>query len=302
MNKKLKTVLKHTVLYPAVLIRHRYDKYLRVHNPKKWWSVMHHRFTGQYLDIDHPRNLNEKIQYMSFYTDTTEWSRLTDKIAVREYVAACGYPDITPKLYGTYIRSSDVDYTKLPNQFVIKTNNGCATNILVHDKSDLDIAHTNKKLDEWMAKDYGIITCQPHYSRIKPMILAEELLVDECHPGEALRDYKFYCVNGEPLFVYVYEDRKDNSHDMKRMVYDMNWNEHPEHLGRCAVPCHNCQKPKCFDEMKEIAKCLSSPFKFVRVDLYDINGKPIFGELTFTPGLQASSISFLEKLGEMIEL
>lgn len=302
MNRKVKELLKETVLRPLVFMRRKRDNYLRVNNPQEWWSVMHARATGKPLNFKHPANLNEKIQYMSFYTDTSEWSRLTDKIAVREYVKECGFEHILCNLYGTYKKSAEIDYSSLPNQFVLKTNNGCATNILVRDKSHLNISETNKKLDDWLNKDYGVLTCQPHYSRIPAMILAEQLLVDNAHPGEALKDYKFYCINGLPLYVYVYADRKDNSHDMKRMVYDMDWVEHPEYLGRKAKPFHGAQQPVSFKQMKEIAKKLSSPFKFVRVDFYEIDGKPFFGELTFTPGLQESSISFLEEMGAMIDL
>lgn len=302
MNIKLKTILKKTILRPLVWIRRRRDDYMRIHNPQKWWSIMHYRSTGKSLNIKHPVNLNEKIQYMSFYTDTKEWSRLTDKIAVRSYVRDCGLEEILCRLYGTYHNSSEIDYSKLPNQFVLKTNNGCSTNILVRDKEKLDIISTNKKLDEWLEKDYGELTCQPHYSRISAMILAEEMLVDHFHPGEALKDFKFYCINGEPLYVYVYAERKENTHVMKRMVYDMKWEEHPEFLGRFAIPFYGAEKPVSFERMKEIAKLLSSPFKFVRVDLYEVDGKPFFGELTFTPGLQESSLSFLEITGKMIDL
>ena len=263
---------------------------------------MHKRATGKPLNIKNPVNLNEKIQYMSFFTDTTEWSLLTDKIAVREYVKECGLSDILYEQYGTYESSSEIDYSQLPMQFVLKTNNGCATNIIVRDKSKLNIEETNLKLDTWMQKDYGVLTCQPHYSRIKPRILAEELLLDHSHPDQPLADYKFYCINGEPLYVYVYTERKENSHDMKRMVYDMEWNEHPEYLGRKAKPFHGATKPVSFKRMKDIATRLSSPFKFVRVDLYEVDGRPFFGELTFTPGLQESSLSFLEMMGNKIQL
>lgn len=115
--------------------------------------------------------------------------------------------------------------------------------------------------------------------------------------NKSLNDYKFYCVNGQPRYVIVYTERKDNSHDMRRSIYDMDWQMHQEFLGRYAVAGPEIEKPKSFEKMKEIASKLSSPFPFVRVDFYDIDGKPIFGEMTFTPGMQATSNSFQELLG-----
>ena len=104
------------------------------------------------------------------------------------------------------------------------------------------------------------------------------------------------------MYVIVYTDRVPNSHDMKRSIYDMDWQSHQEYLGRYAVAGPDIQSPKCFNDMKEMATKLSQGFHFVRVDFYDVNNSPVFGEMTFTPGMQAVSTSFLEKLGAMIRL
>ena len=117
---------------------------------------------------------------------------------------------------------------------------------------------------------------------------------------KSLNDYKFYCVNGIPMYVIVYTDREANSHKMKRTIYDMDWNLHQEYLGRYAVPGPGILKPTSFEKMKEMATKLSSPFPFVRVDFYEINGKPIIGEMTFTPGMQEVSNTLLEILGEKV--
>lgn len=302
MNITIKEILKLTILRPFIWMRRKRDDYLRNNNPQKWWSVNHYRITGKHLNLEKPYNLNEKIQYMSFNSDTSEWSRLTDKITVRDYVRDCGYPDILCDLYGTYQHSSEIDYSTLPNQFVLKTNNSCATNIFVRNKSELDIDATNEQLNAWLKIDYGKKTCQPHYSRIAPMILAEQMLIDKNHPEESLTDYKFYCVNGEPLYVVVCTNRTANSHNIKVMTFDMKWNECPQFHLKTITPVWGIPKPVSFEGMKEIATKLSSPFKFVRVDLYEVNGKPYFGEMTFTPGLSVGNISFLEEVGKRIEL
>lgn len=168
--------LLRKLLFPVIWLRRKHDDYLKRTNPEKLFSIYHKRSTGVYLNIDKPKTLDDKIAYMAFRTDTSEWSRLADKVRVREYVEECGYGDNLPKLYGVWEKAADIEFDKLPTAFVIKTNNASATNILVRDKSKIDQATVRKQLDEWLKIDYGYDTCQPHYSRIKPLILAEEYL------------------------------------------------------------------------------------------------------------------------------
>lgn len=118
--------------------------------------------------------------------------------------------------------------------------------------------------------------------------------------SKSLNDYKFYCVNGKPMYVIVYTDRVANSHDMKRTIYDMNWELHQEFLGRDAIAGPSIDKPESFELMKEMAGKLSSKFPFVRIDFYEIKGKPVFGEMTFTPGMQEISTEFSRRLGDLI--
>ena len=294
----MKSTIKK-ILWPLVKMRRLHDAYLIKHNPEKMFSIWHKRSTGVFLNIDNPQTLDDKIAYMAFRTDTSEWSRLADKVRVREYVEECGYGDYLPKLYGIWEQADEVDFANLPGAFVIKTNNASATNILVRDKSNIDEAALRKQLAIWLKTDYGYRTCQPHYSRIKPLILAEEFLVNKGDESP-LKDYKFYCINGAPLYVIVYTDRVTNSHDMKRTIYDMNWERHQEFLGRHAVPGPEINKPQSFEKMKEIAGKLSQPFQFVRIDFYEINSQPVFGEMTFTPGMQETSTEFSIMLGKKL--
>lgn len=299
MNSFVKTIFR-----PLLWIRDRYEDRLRKTNPEKLFSIYFRRSTGKTLAIDKPKSLYDFIAYFEFRTDTSEWSRLADKVKVRDYVSDCGYGDFLPKLFGVWEHVEDVDFTILPNRFVIKTNNGSATNIIVKDKTKIDDNQTRSQLAEWLATDYGFLSCQPHYSRIPPLILAEEYLEDNEteRTGKSLLDYKIYCVHGSPKYVFVYSDRVPNSHIMKRTVYDMEWNSHQEFLGRLAVPGSEVKKPESFELMREMAAKLSSPFPFVRVDFYEINGKPIFGEMTFTPGMQETSLTLLNMLGEQIRI
>lgn len=295
MNHLLKKLL-----YPAVILRRKHDNYLKKHNPEKLFSLYHKRSTGKPLDLKNPKTLHDKIAYLAFHTDTTTWSQLADKIKVRDYVINCGYPEILTKLYGTYSRAEDIDYDVLPKSFVLKTNNASATNILVKDKNELDIESVNKQLNTWLKWDYGFDTCQPHYSRIEPLILAEEYLVSLNKSG--LIDYKFYCFNGRPLYVQVMTERMPNTHTFKLMIFDMNWEKHPEYCSSYHEYANSVNKPRCFDKMVDIAVKLSTPFVFVRVDFYEINDNPILGEMTFTPGFDTVSDNFNKEMGEKIIL
>ncbi len=299
MNKILKTLL-----WPLVKVKQAYENYLCRTNPEKLFCMRYKRVTGYKLNIDNPKTLYDKIAYLAFRTDTTKWSLLADKVGVRDYVAAHGYGENLPKLYGTWDDASKIDYSVLPDSFVIKTNNASATNIIVKDKSKLDIKATNKQLNKWLAIDYGLRTCQPHYSKIKPLILAEELLIDyeTTKKGKSLNDYKFFCVNGKAYYVMAMTDRTTNSHDFKVTVFDLDWTPHPELQSGYHEMNATLKKPTSFDTMIKIAEILAKDFEFVRVDFYDINGVPILGELTFTPGWSTASKELYDILGEKMTI
>jgi hypothetical protein len=254
------------------------------------------------LDLDNPQTLDDVVAYCEFRKDTTVWSQLADKVKVRDYVKEKGLECILPKLYGTWNNANEIDFNSLPQSFVIKTNNASATNIIVRNKSNINENAIREQLGEWLKIDYGYETAQPHYSNIAPKILAEELLndIESTANNKPLKDFKFWCVNGKPMFVIVYSDREENTHRFKCTCYDMSWKMHQEYLKPTAVHGPAIEKPICFDQMKDIASVLSSGFPFVRVDLYVINDMPIFGEMTFTPGLDSISYKFSQKLGELI--
>lgn len=299
MNSTIKKLL-----WPIIKIKNAYENYLCRTNPEKLFAFRFRRVTGEKLNIDTPVTLYDKIAHLAFRTDTSRWSVLADKIGVRDFIAEKGYGDNLPKLLGVWDNADKIDYSKLPKQFVLKTNNASATNIIVNDKDLLNKEATNKQLNEWLAYDYGLYTCQPHYSRIKPLILAEELLIDDetTGKGKSLNDYKFFCINGEPTYVMTMTDREFNTHNVNVMVFDLKWQAHPEFISNRQDSNANVERPVCFDKMIEIAKVLSAEFEFVRVDFYNINNTPIFGELTFTPGFSIPSKKFLQELGEKLKI
>lgn len=294
MNNALKSVFG-----PLRWLRNKHDDYLRKHNPEKMFCTIIKRNTGLNVNIDHPQNLVDKIAYLEYRTDTSLWTQLADKVAVRNFVTNNGFGENLTKLYGVWNKSCDINFELLPSTFVIKTNNASGTNIIVKDKTCIDFDEIRKTLDIWLQIDYGMRVSEPHYSDIKPLILAEELLYDE-KQKKGLIDYKFFCVNGKAEYVQVMTERIPNTHIMKFMTFDMEWNEHPEFNRGVHENVFGIERPVSFDKMKSMAEKLSSQFKFVRADFYEINGKPIFGELTFTPGFSTTSNSFIELVGKDI--
>lgn len=260
------------------------------------------------LNLDNPRTLNEKIQYLSLRTDTTEWSRLTDKYTARDYVRECGLADTLNTLYGVWDHASDIDLNSLPDSFILKTTGGSGDSIIVKDKNQMDTESVFRYLDRMVNTVYGLSEGNPHYSRIVPRIIAEQLLVNDevsARYSSSLIDYKIWCFNGKAAYIWTCTDR--TSHGTKVMTYDTDWTAHPEysvfysHYSRGNV----IPKPENLDRMLVIAEKLAAPFPVVRVDLYNIAGRIYFGEMTFTSlgGLMDFyTPEFLEKAGDMIRL
>lgn len=254
------------------------------------------------MKLKKPVLFYDKVHWIMRNGDLTEWARLADKYLVRDYVAEkCG-DSILTKLYGVYDSAADIDFDVLPDQFVVKTNNGCAANFLVRDKATTDLEHIRKKLDFWMHIRYGDVSIQPHYSLIKPRIIAEQLLIENGDINKSLTDYKFNCFDGYVHSCAAFRDRVQGTHDFARMVYDMDWNPHPEWIEPGKQHLGETERPRCLEQMIDISQRLSKGFAFVRVDLYNIDDKPFFGEMTFAPGLAFYTIEFQTMLGDMIDL
>lgn len=252
---------------------------------------------------DPPESFHDKLFWMSSNTDTSLWTRLSDKVKVRDYVAQCCEDGVLTELFATYQTADDICFENLPERFVIKTNNSCASNCIVRSKSATDLDSVRLALAGWLRFPYGELTGQMHYARIKPLILAEELLYQDDQPDSLLPDYKFYCFDGDVRYCYVVSDRQfDAVHSHKRMLYDMDWNAHPD-VFKPGVPLGYASKPSSFEKMKEVARRLSRGIPFVRVDLYEVGGTVKFGEMTFLPGMHHGYTErFQEQLGEAIVL
>ena len=231
------------------------------------------------LNLDNPKDINEKIQYLKLndYRNNRLVTNCADKYAVREYLTGKGYERLLPELYGTYRRVNEIEWDKLPDQFVLKCTHGSGYNIICPNKEYLDIQQAKKNLSKWLRERYVRHFAEIQYKNITPRIIVEEYL------GEGIKTFKFYCFNGVPRILYVSFMGENGEKDKYIDYYDMDWNRLAIRLGGHDNNSYGIPKPNEFDEMIDIARDLSKDFKFVRVDLYNINGRIYFSELTFTP-------------------
>lgn len=248
-------------------------------------ALRYRRWTGRTIDLNHPANLQEYIlaQLMDAADDPARlelYATLADKVAVRRYAATRAPGLRTPALLGSWRRPEEIGWESLPEKFAMKTNNGCGTNLIVRDKSAIDTAAETRRLRRWLRFPYGELSGQIHYSRIEPLIFAEELLEPAPGTDKLPLDYKFFCFNGRPRFILYYEERKVNGHLTPNMAFDLDWQpmevvNHPTG--------HTVPPPASLHEMIQAAGKLSAGLPFARVDFYDVDGHALLGEITMTP-------------------
>lgn len=234
------------------------------------------------LDLKNPKTFNEKLMWLKLneYENDKLITQCADKYKVREYVENCGCGEILNELIGVYDNVEQIDSEKLPDKFVLKCNHAAGYNIICQDKSKLDIDKTKKQLKKWLKSDYWKYVAELQYKNVEKKIICEKFL--ESKDGNAIEDYKIYCFNGKPLFCMVCVGR--NFGKPKYYFMDRDWKlMRINPAGIYASSNFTIDKPDCIDEMYMYAEKLAKPFKFVRTDFYDYNGKIIFGELTFTP-------------------
>lgn len=235
--------------------------------------------TGEELDLDNCRTLTEKIQWLKIYDSSSLKCRCSDKILVRDYCKEKLGVDLFIPIIGVWNSFDEIDFEKLPKQYVLKTNHGSHTNIIVKN-GVIDKNKVRQKFNEWLSKDWSWYGKEMAYYPIKRKIFAEQFVKDKDN-GE-LTDYKFLCFNGEPKYCQVINDR--NNRNFHLNYYDMCFNF--VNISRTDVKNNHKaldKKPTSFNKMKEYATILSQDFNFVRVDFYEINKKPYLSELTFFP-------------------
>lgn len=230
-------------------------------------------------DVKSPKTFNEKLLWYMINYRKPIMNKLADKYRAREYIVSLGLEYILNDLIAVYDTTQEINFDKLPNQFVFKVNHGSGMNIICKEKSELDRLQTTKLLDKWLRFKYHRRYREWCYKDIQPKIICEKYL--ENKELEELLDYKFYCFSGKPEIVWVCQGRYKNE-GVRYNTYDMDWNYIKLFKGKpgCSV---ELTKPSNFDEMVDIAKKLCKGFPFIRIDLYSVENKIFFGEFTFYP-------------------
>lgn len=239
--------------------------------------------TGRKLNLKNPIRYTEKIQLYKMYYRNPDLPICVDKYEVRSYVSKKGLSHILNILYGVYDVAEDINFKDLPDRFVIKTTDGGGgQNILMcRQKAELDIPKTILDVNSWLNKKDIDPGREWAYTRMKKSrIIVEKLLEDPEKPEAGIQDYKFFCFSGKPYMICVDSDRFIGH---KRNIYDLNWNKLNIVFNDYPLTDMVDEKPDNYEEMLSIVRKLSEDFPHVRVDLYDIGGKIIFGELTFYP-------------------
>ena len=231
--------------------------------------------TGRKLNLENPHDFNEKLQWLKLYDRNSLYTTLVDKYAVKEYVTKIiGKEYLIPTL-GVWSNVDDIDFDKLPNQFVLKTTHGSGGDVIIcKDKSKFDKEKAANHLKKSMKKDVYSVLREWPYKNVPKRIIAEKYMEDES--GE-LRDYKVLCFDGTPKMTEYHQGRfKSHTQDF----YDENWTLLPIYQGT-PLSGKTMEKPVFFDEMMFLSSKLSKDMPHVRVDWYYVQNQLYFGELTF---------------------
>lgn len=258
---------------------------------------------GYKLNLDNPQTFNEKIMWMKLYYQNPLITKCCDKFAVKEYVAETIGAQYAVPTIAQWSDPDEIDFDSLPDQFVLKVNWSSGYNIIVRDKSELDINAVKRKLKQWIRPDRNAYYQYFNwgFKHMKPVIYAEEYL--EQVAGQVY-DYKFFMCNSQLKFMLIATDRQ-NDETLTHDFFDNEFNYIPLTYGELKHAETTPSKPKHFDKMIELATKLSEPFPFVRVDFYETEDKIYLGEMTFYPagGLKPFTPEIWDyRLGEKIQL
>ncbi|MCT4552201.1 MAG: glycosyl transferase [Alphaproteobacteria bacterium] len=256
---------------------------------------------GYKLDLKNPKTFSEKVQWLKYYTKNNSTMRLcADKHLVRDYIASKGFEDILVKSYGVWDKLEDIEWNKLPKRFVIKLTHDSGGVWIVKDKNKFDKEAFFVEAEKKLKKKYGAQKAEFNYVGIKPRIIAEEFLEED--DGSELKDYKFFCFNGDPKYIQVDFDRNSNH---TRTFFDAKWKDMRFTSAGYPLTNEKLKKPAEFDRMLDIARELSKEFYFARIDFYFTNGKIYFGEVTFWNGsgmVDFNPLDWDQKFGDLLIL
>lgn len=261
--------------------------------------------TGKKLNLKNPQTFNEKLQWLKLHDHNPLYTTLVDKYAVREYIKEnLGEEYLIPLVGGPWSSAGDIDFDKLPNQFVLKCTHDSGSVIICRDKSSFDIKLARKKLNKALRINYYYSSREWPYKDVKPQVIAEKYMKSN---GKVVpEDYKVYCFNGMPKYIVVFHNRFEDSKELSETVYDTNWIPQGISLDNHFKISNDVEpRPECLSEMLALAKKLSQGMAQSRIDFYITDELLKFGELTlFTAsGMQPMVPGSLDlELGKEISL
>lgn len=263
------------LFYKIVCLRPEWIK-----NDKLYLEARYSLSFGRRLRLENPQTFSEKLQWLKLFDRKPEYIQMVDKYAAKEYVAKKVGQNYVVHNYGVWDKVEDIEWDKLPNQFVIKTTHDSGGIVICRDKSLLDTKEAEKKLKKGMESDFYYEGREWPYKNVPHRIIAEEYLMPDPETND-LPDYKFFCFNGHPKYCQLISGRG------KRLCsdfYDKEWKHQSFHEPRNIPFADNSfKKPENYEKMWEIASILSEGIPFIRVDMYNVKGKIYCGELTFFP-------------------
>ena len=299
--KKIRFILK-TLFIPSNLILYLASKNIIKMSDEKYLSMMYKKMLNKTLNLKNPVTFNEKLQWLKLNDRNPKYIRLVDKYEVKEYIKeTIGEQYVIPTI-GVYNKFNDIDFSNLPNQFVIKCTHDSGGIVIVKDKEKLNINKARRKINKGLKRNFYYYGREWPYKHVKPRIIIEKYMED--NKEKEILDYKFFCFDGEPKLMYISQGLK-NHETASMSFYDMDYKlttcKRKDYRLLAVTP----ERPINFEKMKEIAGILSKGIPHVRVDFYEINGNIYFGELTFftcSGFVPFESDEWDNKLGQMIKL
>lgn len=274
--RRLKKVLQNPFIFFSYFGQKGAFKWMK---DEQYLKLVYRGIFNKKLDLKKPLTYNEKLQWLKLYDRHANYTKLVDKYEVRNHIAKTIGEEYLIPLLGVWDGFKDIDFSVLPNQFVLKCTHDSGGIVICTDKSNFNITEAREKINQSLKRNFYYIGREWPYKNVKPRIICEQYMVDES--GTELKDYKVFCFNGEPKLIQV-DFNRFSGH--KRNLYDIVWNYIPLSIGYPNDPRTIIKQPTKLREMLSLSTVLAKNYPHVRVDWYSIHNQLYFGELTFFHG------------------
>lgn len=271
-------------------------------NDEVYLRILYRLRTGKKLNLKKPVRFNEKINWLKVNYRTPLHTLVADKYEVRSYVEKKVGSEFLVPLLGVYDSFDEINFSQLPNQFILKATHGSGWNMICNNKNEFDINLARKNFNLWLDTNYYYPSRNWEYKNIRPRIICEKLLVPK--NNQSLNDYKIHCFDGLAKYIQVVLNR-DNSNEIKQAFFDPKWKRQSFNRELYSKADRDVKRPNHLREMIDVAQKLSVAFTYSRIDLYNCNGKIYFGEITLSPSSGMGKFKpdkYDYELGEMILL